>query len=382
MARQEEAGQRGGASEERAAARPLAGGAEPAAGSIPATVWVLAIENSADGILVVDGQGTIRYANTAAGELMGRPADDLVGYPFGIPFTGNQRVDIEIPTPAGLRLCEMLGAPTRMSGEDAYVVTLRDVEPRRRITQEKERAVREAEAAARAKDELLNMVAHELRAPLAVISGYLSMLSEGDLGAVPDAWTEPIGQVVENAHELRLMVEQILTAARLEAGRVETGSRLLDLREVLKRAVRRSDGRAALASARVRMELPGKPVTVEADSAQLGTILDNLINNAIKYTDGKPRITVALQHLDGNAEVRVRDNGIGIPADLHSAVFERFRRLPVAPDYGRSGTGLGLAIARELAELNGGVLTIESSVPGDGTCFLLTLPVAEQEAAS
>lgn len=382
MARQEGADQRGAASEERAATLAHAGGPELAAGSIPAAVWVLAIENSADGILVVDGQGTIRYANTAAGELMGRRPDELVGYPFGIPFTGNKRVDIEIPIPGGLRLCEMLGAPTRMGGEDAYVVTLRDVEPRRRITQEKERAVREAEAAARAKDELLNMVAHELRGPLAVISGYLSMLSEGDLGAVPPAWAEPIGQVVDNAQQLRLMVEQILTAARLEAGRVETGSRHFDLREVLRRAVRRSDGRAALAAARVRLELPEKPVTVEADSAQLGTILDNLINNAIKYTEDKPQITVALRHLEGTAEVRVHDNGIGIPADLRSAVFERFRRLPVAADYGRSGTGLGLAIARELAELNGGLLTIESSVPGVGTCFLLTLPAAEQEAAS
>ena len=343
---------------------------------IPTSVWLLAIEASSDGILVVDGEGAIAYANRAAADLLGRPQEQLLGEPFGM-LGDDPATEVEIPTPQGPRACEIVTHRAALSGQELLVLSLRDVTQRRRIAEEQRRTVQQAEAMAEAKNALLRMVAHELRSPLAVINGYVSLMSGGHLGPIPELWAEPLKQTVENTAQLRAMVEQILTAASLEAGRLPLARQIVDLNEVARRAVNRASGRAALAGAALRLQGGVERLLVDVDPAQIGTILDNLLNNAIKYSDGDAEVEVEVGRKSAFAELRVKDNGLGIAEDQQQLVFERFRRLDTAVDGGRSGTGLGLAIARDLAELNDGVLKIESSQPGRGSCFLLRLPLAD-----
>ena len=120
--------------------------------------------------------------------------------------------------------------------------------------------------------------------------------------------------------------------------------------------------------------MPPQPGLVNADPAQLGRVLDNLMNNAMTYNLSSARVAVTVSTSDDQASVRVADNGVGIPAQERERIFEQFHRINEPSFINVPGTGLGLYISRHLAEANGGRLTLESSSPQEGAVFLLTLP--------
>ncbi len=338
------------------------------------------VESTADGILLVDGEGTICYANRAACDQLGRGAEQLVGSAFGVPLVAGEKTEIETPMRDGsIGVRELRVARTRINtDDDVFLVSLRDVTDRRQMELARERAREEAEATARTRSSLLNMVAHEFRSPLSVISGYLSLIQEGELGEIPQALQLPMQKTLEKVQELRRMVDDVLMAARLEAGRLGTEAQPLDLRDVARAAIRRAAGRGELLRAQLKVDLPAEPVPVSADPGQIGIILDNLINNAFSYSRGEPWVEVQLERADGRALLRVSDHGIGIARELRNQVFERFRRLGGTSNDGQAGTGLGLAISRDLARLNGGLLTLARSEPGEGSTFVLELPIKAQ----
>ena len=279
-------------------------------------VWPAGIESVADATLVADRQGVIQFANAAAEGITGKKRSELIGTAFGVPVTGAQRTEIELATPhESPRPCEMVVTKTTVADADAFVLALRDISQRRRIAQDEQRARQEAEAAARATRALIDMVAHELKAPLAVIRGYLELICSGELGELPAACIEPFENVVAKADELKAMVERILTAARLEAGKLSQGREVVDLRQVVRAALDRADATAAIQSAELKMRLPAGPVMAEVDPTQVAIVLDNLINNALKYSEEDPRVEVRLEAAVDRAEIRVLDNGIGIADD-------------------------------------------------------------------
>jgi signal transduction histidine kinase len=232
------------------------------------------------------------------------------------------------------------------------------------------------------KTRFLHMAAHELRTPITVVMGYLSMLSDGTFGAVPDAWRRPVEILKGKAHELNSIVADLLEASRIEANAVPRSQDQLDLRTVARDAAERGRARANLLGAEIAVQLPPDPVPVVADATQLGRILDNLINNGLSYTTKQPQLSIRVSSEGGSALVRVADNGVGIPASERDRVFERFHRTSDPAFRQVTGTGLGLFIGRQLAEGHAGSLSIESSTPDAGTVFALALPVgpAEPEA--
>jgi signal transduction histidine kinase len=231
------------------------------------------------------------------------------------------------------------------------------------------------------KTRFLHMAAHELRTPITVVIGYLSMLSDGTFGAVPDAWRKPFETLMGKTRELNSIVTDLLEASRIEAKALPRNQERLDLRTVVQDAGERARGRADLLGAEIAMHLPSDPVPVDADTKQLGRILDNLINNGLSYTTHEPRLSISVSFEGGRALVRVADNGAGIPESERERVFERFHRTGDPAFRNVTGTGLGLFIGRQLAEGHGGSLTIESSTPDDGTVFALALPVSTAEPA-
>jgi two-component system phosphate regulon sensor histidine kinase PhoR len=232
---------------------------------------------------------------------------------------------------------------------------------------------RQLEETLRARTEFMNAAAHELRTPITVVKGYLSMLHEGSFGPAPHRWSGVLEQVARKAEELGNLVEQMLLSGSLEAGTVASAPVLLDLRDAVRQAAERANPRASLLGATVSYQLPSNSVTVEADPEHVACILDNLINNALSYSDSEPWVRITVME-DGDAQVLVEDRGRGIPEEMRERIFERFVRLRDREHPAIPGTGLGLAISRDFAERQGGSLTLLRSEAGGGSLFVLRLP--------
>src|SRR6266850_119550 len=238
-----------------------------------------------------------------------------------------------------------------------------------------------ANAASQTKSRFLNSAAHELRTPLSVLTGYLSLLSGGSVGSPPEAWEAPLGTLMAKTREPERIVDDLLNASRLEVIDQDVEREALDLRRVVNEAVERVQTRADLLRAEITVKIPDDPVPVEADAGQLGRVLDDLINNALTYTVRRPELVIGLATNSRRATVRVGDNGIGIPKDERERVFDRLYRV-ADPRVVVPGIGLGLFISRHLAEGFGGTLVVESSTPGAGTVFALALPLSRMTSVA
>src|SRR5438046_9051296 len=231
----------------------------------------------------------------------------------------------------------------------------------------------EAQEASKSKSAFLSMAAHELRTPLSVITVYLSLLQNGTVP--PHKAEQPLRVLMGKATELNSIVDDLLTAARIEGGTVPTDAKTLDLREMARQAMGRAEARAGLLKREIVYSEPEEPVAVTADREQLARIIDNLINNALTYSAGAPWVKLTVTSEGGPALI-IEDHGVGVPRDKHEKIFERFFRID-DPGLGpQPGTGLGLFISRELAERHGGSLTLAHSEVGKGSLCLLRLPAA------
>jgi signal transduction histidine kinase len=229
----------------------------------------------------------------------------------------------------------------------------------------------------RTKTEFLNLASHELRGPITVLRGYLSMLERGSLGEIPEEARKALPVLTAKADEMNALVEQMIEAARLEEGRLELSQRPADLREVARLAVEMSKPFADSSHALV-FESPDIAVPVTVDVERIGTVVGNLLSNAIKYSPGGGDVTCSVSLDDHVGKVSVTDTGVGIPADRLDRLFTRFGRIVTSETSHIPGTGLGLYLSRELARLHGGDITA-SSVLGKGSTFVLAVPLSQVE---
>jgi signal transduction histidine kinase len=230
--------------------------------------------------------------------------------------------------------------------------------------------------ASRVRSQFLNMAAHELRTPLAVIGGYVSMLADGTLGPLPGSWEAPLAVLVDKTRELAHLIDDILLAGRLESGVAKTSGRSMSVSESLREAARRAGPRADLLGAELVVRAPVAEVQVWANPDHVARILDNLVNNALNYSSARPRVGLELAIDGGAAVVRVEDSGRGIAIEHRERIFQQFYRVEDPNQGYLAGTGLGLFISRGLAERYGGRLELEWSEPGTGSRFALRLPLA------
>ncbi|HVB78008.1 MAG TPA: HAMP domain-containing sensor histidine kinase [Candidatus Nitrosotalea sp.] len=230
----------------------------------------------------------------------------------------------------------------------------------------------------RSKTQFLNLASHELRGPLAVIRGYLSMFLDGRLGE--DDARRALRVMSVKADDMNALVEQMLEAARLEDGRIELHPSLVDLRSVISSAA--ESLRPVIDEAHpVVLALPDEPVLAEIDVERIETVLRNLIDNAVKYSPRGGSVTCRLDIESGDerATIRVRDHGIGIGQAEQQVLFTKFGRVNSTLTSGIPGTGLGLYLARELVGLHGGEIGVESEL-GVGSTFSVVLPLTLAEA--
>ena len=236
----------------------------------------------------------------------------------------------------------------------------------------------QAREVSRSQSDFLNMAAHELRTPLSVIAGYVSMLLDGSFGEAPPGFQRPIETMQSKTRELEDLIADLLMASRLEAGRLAMTPVEVDLREIAARAVERAQPRALLLKAGVGLRRGRAAVPALADPEHLGRILDNLLNNALTYSGEPARVLVNVV-AGARPGIRVTDSGFGIAAAERERIFERFYRIDDPDVRHVPGTGLGLSISRDLATRMGGTLELESSQPGRGSVFTVRLPRAVVE---
>jgi signal transduction histidine kinase len=250
--------------------------------------------------------------------------------------------------------------------------------PARRVDRLRKEALVQRERLAEAltaKSEFMNAAAHELRTPLTVIAGYVSMLEDETFGRLPDRLRGPITAMQRKAREVAALIDEMLLAARVQKGTAPRSPMPVDVRDAVRKAVERAEPRVMAEQATLTYEVPSSTVAAEVDPDHLAHILDNLISNALTYSDGRPWVKLTVTG-GSDARVMVRDRGWGIPEPVRQKIFEGFVRY-VNPDFApRGGKGLGLAVSRELAEGSGGSLDLVRTDPGKGSLFVLRLPLA------
>ena len=227
------------------------------------------------------------------------------------------------------------------------------------------------------KADFLKVASHELRGPLAVLRGYVSMLADGSLSD-PLLLPRILGILGTKLGEINELVEQMLETARLEDSQLHLKLRRMDLAEIVGKAADRVHERV---DERHHLVIDGidSQVPVLVDQARVLTILINLLDNALKYSPagGDVRVTIAVE--EGLARVLVSDQGLGIADADMPRLFTRFGRIVTSENSHIPGTGLGLYLAREMARLHGGDIT-GASAAGKGSTFVLALPLAGEHA--
>jgi signal transduction histidine kinase len=224
------------------------------------------------------------------------------------------------------------------------------------------------------KADFLKLASHELRAPLGVVRGYVSMMEDGTLGEVGEHVAPLLPLLRAKLDDMNRLVNEMLETARLEDSALQLGLARLDLRDVVRDAVRSLEPLAD-ESHRLVTSTPGAPVTVIGDRGRLTMIVTNLVHNALKYSPGGGEVRITCAGRDGEACVTVSDQGVGIGDDDRTRLFTRFGRIVTDETAQIPGTGLGLYLARDLARRHGGDVEVASR-PGIGSTFTLTLPLA------
>ncbi len=230
----------------------------------------------------------------------------------------------------------------------------------------------------RRKNEFLAMLAHELRNPLAPIrnAGHVLRLATDNREVVRSA-----AEMVERqiGHLVRL-VDDLLDVTRINRGKIELRPERIELAPVVNHVVEAAQVFIRCMDHAVTVSLPSHPVYLNADPIRLAQIIGNLLNNACKFTDSRGSIALAVDVEGGEghrpeAVIRIRDNGIGIPAEHRRRIFEMFTQVDTSLERSRDGLGIGLALAKHLVEMHGGTLDANSEGVGLGSEFVLRLPI-------
>ncbi len=224
----------------------------------------------------------------------------------------------------------------------------------------------------KAKTEFMNIASHELRGPMTVIKGYLTMLESGSLGALAPRAMSILPLLIAKADEVNSMVEQMLEAAQVEEGRFGLRKERGDIVELTELAI--DSVRPLLAKHDLAVELPPAPIMAEVDSERFQIVVKNLITNAIKYSAAEKPITVLVNRNGKTAKVMVVDQGIGIAPQDQERLFTKFGRIHGESTMHVAGSGLGLWLSREIARMHDGDITVDSA-EGEGSTFTFEVPI-------
>jgi len=253
------------------------------------------------------------------------------------------------------------------------VIVTHEIRKRRRAEAELIRAKEEAERASKFKDRFLSTMSHELRTPLNAVLGFSDLLGDKRCGELNERQQRYVSHIATGGRHLLKLIGDILDLSRIEAGRMELSFEDLSVAnsigEVISAMRPLAEKKAQTLSSNA-----DRGLSVHADATRFKQVLMNLVGNAIKFTPEAGSIEIEARQTGREIQMRVKDNGPGIPAEEQKRIFDAFYRLRKSGE-GVEGTGLGLAITESLVKLQGGNLGLESQ-PGHGSCFHFSLPAA------
>jgi signal transduction histidine kinase len=229
------------------------------------------------------------------------------------------------------------------------------------------------------KSDFMATMSHELRTPLTSIIGYSDMLLSGMTGRLDEKQTGFMDSILKNGETLLNLINDILDLTKIEAGKLELRREPVDLRAALLGVLPVIKPRAAEKRIKVSTYLPTDVPTIDADPAKFNQVLLNLLTNAIKYTHENGNVSVEARSQDGFVEIWVTDTGIGVCQEDIDRIFQRFTQIDSSASRTQGGTGLGLAITKELVELHGGQIRVQSKL-GKGSSFIFTVPISHEPA--
>lgn len=239
---------------------------------------------------------------------------------------------------------------------------------------ELEAAAQALRRADRHKDSFLAVLAHELRNPVAALSGGLHLLGKD---IAPDRAKDIRGRMERMLDHLTHLVDDLLDVSRVSQGKISLKKARVELGEVLQSAIEASQHTIEAAKHRFEVELSDEPIWLEADHTRLAQIVANLLNNAAKYTPPGGVVTLRARTEGDMATIAITDTGVGIPEAMQSKIFEIFAQVEDHLGQSQGGLGIGLALVRQLVALHGGEVTVQSGGEGQGSTFTVRLPTVD-----
>ena len=341
------------------------------------------LENSGDGVMLLDAHAKITVFNRALTIMTGIPAEEAVGKPcdevlaLHDPNTREPAPDLTCP----LDRC-LAGEQVQIQGdfwrEEGIRITLGitysplfDLEGRLVNVIANVRDITRFREAEEMKSTFISVISHELKTPVALIKGYAGTLRRPDAEWDTETIRESMGIIEEESDRLAELIDNLLDASRLQAGQMKLEKQDVSLDQLAARIVQ--EFRTQTRQHTFQLDFaPDFPV-VQADPERLRQVLNNLLSNAIKYSPDSAKITVSGRYDDQQVYVAVSDQGIGIPAAERDRIFDRFYRVDSALSRRTQGAGLGLYLAKSVIEAHRGRIWVSSS-PGQGSTFVFSLP--------
>ena len=350
------------------------------------------VDRMQQGAVTVSCDGEVIYANDRFATMIGVNDENILGKLIDSWFVPSQRDRLRqllVQSAAGGAQAELeivgrgaealpvlvTGAPADTGGTVTLVITdLRE-----------ERRHREIEEEGRRKDEFLAVLAHELRNPLAPIRNAVQVLQW--MSELAPTAKQAVEIIARQSATLTRLLDDLLDINRLNQGKVTLHKGVLDLRAVITSAVEAVQPLVQARRHTLETDLPAEDVLVHGDAVRLAQVVVNLLANAAKYTPQGGRISILLRQKCSNdsqprAVLRVSDSGVGIPVQALHTIFEPYTQVPNPSDAAPGGLGLGLTVARRLVELHGGVIEARSAGSGQGSEFIVELPVANAGAST
>ncbi|MFY9834792.1 MAG: ATP-binding protein, partial [Methylocystis sp.] len=344
------------------------------------------VEQATDGIFVADARGAYIDANSAGCAMLGYTREELLSLHIAdvIDPAEVERIGPEVARFEGgeMVVSEWLFRRKDGSNFTGEVRGRQFADGRLQaividITERKARELDLREADQR-KDEFLAMLAHELRNPLAPIRYAARVLGKLDVDEPRVQWARDV--IERQVAHLARLVDELLDISRIARGKINLKTARVELSELVRQACEAAQPLMSAKGHRFEIMLPEKRVTIEGDLVRLVQVLQNLLDNAAKYTPERGRVELVAGLSGREVEIEVRDNGAGIPASLLPEVFELFRQGEHGPDRSRGGLGIGLTLVRQLVELHGGRVEAHSAGLGQGASFTVRLPAAVNAA--
>jgi PAS domain S-box-containing protein len=229
------------------------------------------------------------------------------------------------------------------------------------------------------KDEFISLASHQLRTPATGVKQYLGLLLQGFLGDMPKEQKEILEKAYASNERQIELINDLLRIAQLDAGKIILKKAPIDITNVLKDVIAEQNDSFKKRQQNIEIQVPPKAIVANIDSRRFRMVLDNLVDNASKYTPNGGEIKVSLKHLNGCLCIEIRDNGVGIKEEDISKLFTKFTRIGNMLSDEVGGSGLGLYWANKVVQLHNGYIEVESKVD-KGTKFSVIIPRGESNA--